>query len=191
MFGMGVNQQMNMGNFMNMGQNMGGNMGNMMGQNAMFGGMNMMNMNGLNGMNQMELAQFLMRYNGGQNFPMFGGFPMNMNMGMMGVNMNMPGGSQFGFPAARNQQPVANLFNEQVSSFKTIKNDNSSKDAKTVYPLKRSAYHVAISYKIYLDKLKREGRNFDNLDDIDPTKSARRVKSNQQGRSGNASNRKK
>ena len=61
---------------------------------------------------------------------------------------------------------------------------------KTVYPLKRSAYHVAIAYKIYLDKLKREGRNFDNLEEIDPTKSARRVKGNQQGRANNNSNKK-
>lgn len=57
--------------------------------------------------------------------------------------------------------------------------------------MKRSAYHVAISYKIYLDKLKREGRSFDNLEDIDPTKSARRIKNSQNANNGSASNKKK
>lgn len=55
-----------------------------------------------------------------------------------------------------------------------------------MYPLKRSAYHVAIAYKIYLDKLKREGRSFETLEEIDPTKSARRIKSNQQQQAKNA-----
>jgi uncharacterized damage-inducible protein DinB len=51
---------------------------------------------------------------------------------------------------------------------------------KVAYPLKRSAFHIAISYKIYLDKLKKEGQSIDSLDDIDPTRNARRIKSNQQ-----------
>lgn len=113
MFGMGGNQQMNMANFMNMSQNMGQGMGQAMGQmmgpNNMFGNMNMMSMTNGTGLSQMELAQFLMRYNN-SNFPMFGGFPMNMNMGMMGLNMGMGNTPQFGFQAARNQQPVVNLF---------------------------------------------------------------------------------
>lgn len=54
------------------------------------------------------------------------------------------------------------------------------KETTSVYPLKRAAFHIAIAYKIYLDKIKQEGRSIENLDDIDPTKNARRVKNNQQ-----------
>ena len=84
---------------------------------------------------------------------------MNMqNMQMMGMNMNMGNNLQFGMQP-RNMQQTQSLFSEQVNKFKTVK-DEPRPDAKAVYPLKRSAYHVAISYKIYLDKLKREGRSF-------------------------------
>jgi hypothetical protein len=48
-----------------------------------------------------------------------------------------------------------------------------------VYNLKRSAFHAGIAYKIYLDKLKKEGVSFENLEEIDPTRNARRVKSGQ------------
>jgi hypothetical protein len=50
---------------------------------------------------------------------------------------------------------------------------------------------VAISYKIYLDRLKKEGQTFENLDDIDPTKNARRIKSSQQGKTGREASKKK
>lgn len=59
---------------------------------------------------------------------MFNNFPMNMNMGnmnnmgMMNMNVNMNNNSQFGFQPSRNQQSTHSLFNEQVSSFKSIKN---------------------------------------------------------------------
>ena len=56
----------------------------------------------------------------------------------------------------------------------------ATKETTSVYPLKRAAFHIAIAYKIYLDKIKQEGRSIENLDDIDPTKNARRVKNNQQ-----------
>ena len=108
------------------------------------------------------------------------------NMGNMGMmNMNVQGNQQQG--PMKVQQP-ANLFTEQLTRFRS---NDSGCDTKAVYPLKRSAYHVAISYKIYLDRLKKEGRTFDNLEDIDPTKSARRVKTHQGGRSGSNSLKKK
>lgn len=107
-----------------------------------------------------------------------------MNMNMMGIGMQ--GNPPFMFPGQNlNMKPVPNLFNQQVNSFKSNP-DKNSKDIKAVYPLKRSAYHVAIAYKIYLDKLKREGRSFETLEEIDPTKSARRIKSNQQQQAKNA-----
>lgn len=188
-----MNQPMNMGNYGGTPQNIQG----MVNGNPMMAGMNnggnMPNMGNLPNMpnlpmmnfgsniNQMELAQLLMRsLNPNQNMFMTG-VPLNMgagmNMNMMNMNMgNNPG---MNFQGNKPQQPPfnpVNLFREQLSSFKV-----NNKDAKTVFPLKRSAYHVAISYKIYLDKLKKEGRTFDNLDDIDPTKSARRVKTSQKG----------
>ena len=58
-----------------------------------------------------------------------------------------------------------------------------SKVWKWSFPLKRVAFHVGIAYKIYFDKMKTQGVNFLNLEEIDPTRHARRVKS-QQGRSG-------
>ena len=161
-------------------------MQNMMGQNPML--MNQLQMMAamsggmpnVNNMSQLEIAQMLMRFNN-PNCYYGGGFPMGMNMSMMGVNMhNM---SQM-FQNPMNQKPIVNLFNEQVSSFKSA-TTNSNKDLKTVYPLKRSAFHAAIAYKIYLDKLKREGRSFESLEDIDPTKSARRIKNNQQSGKNN------
>jgi hypothetical protein len=38
---------------------------------------------------------------------------------------------------------------------------------------------VAIAYKIYLDKLKKAGVSFEKLEDIDPTRNAKRIKSSQ------------
>lgn len=136
-----------------------------MGQNQMLNNLQMMGLSSTTNMSQMELAQLLMRYNNQGYF--YGGFPtigmngMNMNMNMMGIGMQ--GNSPFMFPSpSMNIKPVPNLFNEQVNSFKSNP-DKNSKDIKAVYPLKRSAYHVAIAYKIYLDKLKREGRSFETL----------------------------
>ena len=109
------------------------------------------------------------------------------NMGMMNMNMQGNQQQQQQQGPTKQQQP-ANLFNDQLTRFRS---NDSDRDTKAVYPLKRSAYHVAISYKIYLDRLKKEGRTFDNLEDIDPTKSARRVKTHQGGRSGSNSLKKK
>jgi hypothetical protein len=92
----------------------------------------------------------------------YGGYPMNMNMnmGMMGMGgMNNP----YMFPPPRlnpNPKPIPNLFNEQFNAFKASR-DSASPDIKTVYPLKRAAFHAAIAYKIYLDKLKRRGCTFE------------------------------
>ena len=112
----------------------------------------------------------------------YGGIPvmngMN-NMNMMGMAMpNMAGNSQYMYHQPKmNQKPIQNLFNEQVKTFKA--NDTNKKETKIAYPLKRSAFHVAIAYKIYLDRVKQQGLSFDNLEDIDPTKNARRIKSSQ------------
>jgi hypothetical protein len=44
---------------------------------------------------------------------------------------------------------------------------------------------VAIAYKIYLDQLKKQGNNFECLDDIDPTKNARKIKNQNQNQNKN------
>ena len=187
-----MNQPMNMGNYVGPPQNMQGmtnsnpmmpgmnNGGNMPNMGNLPNMPNMPNMPMMNfgNMNQMELTQLLMRsLNTNPNMFMTG-VPMNLGgMGMNMMNMNMGNNQGMNFQQAnKSQQPPVNLFKEQLSTFKV-----NNKDAKAVFPLKRSAYHVAISYKIYLDTLKKEGKSFDNLDDIDPTKSARRVKTNQKG----------
>jgi hypothetical protein len=141
------------------------NMANFLGMQGMVPGMvanpNMMN---LNGMNQMEIAQLLMRFNA-QNYmygsmPNMTDIPLGMNMGMMGLNL--PNGQPFMYPPQMRlpAKPIQNLFNEQVKTFKLPAPDNEVSNIKTAYPLKRSAFHVAISYKIYLDKLKKEGQSF-------------------------------
>ena len=139
-------------------------------------GMNPMNpMNGMNGMNMQQMEMLMRAF--GPNIFMGGIPPMGMNMNNNMMNMNMGPNNQYNAqPPKTSQQSSTNLFSEQLTTFKS---SDARPDVKTVYPLKRSAYHVAIAYKIYLDKLKKEGRSFDNLDDIDPTKSARRVKTNQ------------
>lgn len=114
-----------------------------------------------------------------------GGIPVGMNMNnlaMMGIGMqNIPGNQRFVPP----KDQKINLFTQQVKAFKTIE-QSTPKDPKVAYPLKRSAFHIAITYKIYLDKLKQEGRSLENLDDIDPTKNARRIKSSQQQQAKNS-----
>ena len=76
-------------------------------------------------------------------------------------------------------QPACNLFQQHL---KITANKNTNKAA---FPLKRAAYHVTIAYKIYLDKLQKQGVaiNYLALDEIDPTRHARRVKS-AQGQNG-------
>lgn len=49
--------------------------------------------------------------------------------------------------------PSCNLFNEHL---KITLNKNPSAN-KSAFPLKRTAYHVSIAYKIYLDKLQKQG----------------------------------
>ena len=75
-------------------------------------------------------------------------------------------------------KPFQNLFSEQVKAFNSHPPE-SKPSQKEVYPIKRSAFHAAIAYKIYLDKLKKAGASFENLEEIDPTRNARRIKSGQ------------
>lgn len=94
---------------------------------------------------------------------MYGGLPVGMNINnlpMMNLNpQNMQNQASNIFNQPRiNNKAFTNLFQEQVSSFKTVP-ESTTKDSKAAYPLKRSAFHIAIAYKIYLDKLKREGKN--------------------------------
>lgn len=102
------------------------------------------------------------------------GLPMQMNqlsMGMMqgylpnmqiGLNMKLLGmGMNNPLVMQQQSKPNLNLFNEQAKIYSTNKSDNNkSKNEKEVYPLKRAAFHVAIAYKIYLDKLKKGGASF-------------------------------
>ena len=50
---------------------------------------------------------------------------------------------------------------------------------------------MAISYKIYLDKLKQEDHAIESLDEIDPTRNARRIKNNQQHKNVKEASKKK
>lgn len=97
-----------------------------------------------------QMGQIPMRY------PMEGIMPgympmnMNMNMAMLGLGMNNQIMMQ-----PQPIKPILNLFREQVKTYSQQPPQTPSKNAKEVYPLKRTAYHVAIAYKIYLDKLKK------------------------------------
>ena len=91
----------------------------------------------------------------------YGGLPVGMNMNnlaMMSVNpqnlQNMQ--NQYNHASLKNRA-FTNLFQEQVTSFKTVQ-ESAEREAKSAYPLKRSAFHIAIAYKIYLDKLKKDGK---------------------------------
>jgi hypothetical protein len=140
--------------------NQNNNMTNFLGMQGIVPGMvrnpNMLNINGLN---QMEIAQLFMQLNA-QNYmygsvPNMGDIPLGMNIGMMGL------GQPFMFaPQMQPAKPIQNLFSEQVKTFKLPVTDNEISNIKTAYPLKRSAFHVAIAYKIYLDKLKKKGQSF-------------------------------
>ena len=96
-----------------------------------------------------------------QNY-IYGGLPASVglnNLGMMG--MGVPNMQNPHYLFAQNKaQPKTyqNLFSEQLKSFKTIEVAGEN-DFKAAYPLKRSAFHIAISYKIYLDKLKQAGKS--------------------------------
>ena len=87
-------------------------------------------------------------------------------------------------------KPFQNIFTEQVKAFNSFPPE-SKPNHKEVYPIKRSAFHAAIAYKIYLDKLKKEGATFENLEDIDPTRNARRIKSGQGSAKGKDSQKKR
>ena len=139
-------------NFMNLPPNLMQNLSGVLNQNPMLANLGMMGMNNVNGMSAMDLQQMLMRCNN-QNV-MFGGYPMNMNMnmGMMNMGVQPMNNGQIGITPKNDQRPISSLFNEQVSSFKS---QPENKDPKVVFPLKRSAYHAAISYRIYIDKLKK------------------------------------
>lgn len=59
--------------------------------------------------------------------------------------------------AEQSFRPFQNLFSEQVKAY-TQKNTQDGKKPKD-FPFKRAAYHVGIAYKIYLDRLQKEGKN--------------------------------
>ena len=185
----------------NNGANSGGNMPNMANMTNMgninninnLASLGMLNFNGMGQLSQIDMQRLLLQAINPNNPIMFNaGMPINFgnmaNMGMM--SMNMQGNPNLNYQNQNRGQANHSLFKEQLTRFKSY-DDAGSRDPKQVFPLKRSAYHVAISYKIYLDRLKKEGRNFDNLEDIDPTKSARRVKTNQGGKGGSQSVKKK
>jgi hypothetical protein len=106
-----------------------------------------------------------------------GYMPMNMSM-LMGLGLN----NQI-LMQQQTMKPFQNLFSEQVKSFSQpplqVPAPVGGRTLKETYPLKRSAFHVGIAYKIYLDKIKSEGGNLENMDEIDPTRHARRVKGGQ------------
>lgn len=79
------------------------------------------------------------------------------NLAMMGLNLsNTPLPPKNNFPLVRTEKPITNLFQEQLSSFK---GEQKPKDTRSAYPLKRSAFHIAIAYKIYLDKERKKGKS--------------------------------
>lgn len=109
----------------------------------------------LNGLSQIELAQLLIRFNPQY---MYNTLP---NITEMPLGMGANGQQIMSAPPVRAPvRPIQNLFSEQVKSFKLPAIDNEASNIKKAYPLKRSAFHVAIAYKIYLDKLKKEGETF-------------------------------
>lgn len=81
------------------------------------------------------------------------------NLGMMGMGVNMQSNSQYMYPQNRPvPKTYQNLFAEQLKVFKSSEG-LSQKDIKSVFPLKRSCFHISISYKVYLDKLKSAGKS--------------------------------
>lgn len=109
------------------------------------------------GVNQLNINQLLGQYPGQANAMRDSG--LGVNLGVIGINGLSMNASQL-YP-----KPIQNLFTEQVKNYNTDINNNVPKNqldkayAKKVYPLKRNAYHVTIAYKIYLDKLKKDGVN--------------------------------
>jgi hypothetical protein len=100
---------------------------------------------------------------------MYGGLPVGMNMNnlnIMGIGVpGMPNNPLLLNQNRNNMKPIPNLFSEQYKSFKTVEQNppDAPKDTSSVYPLKRAAFHIAIAYKIYLDKIKQEGRSIECL----------------------------
>lgn len=137
----------------------------------------MMGVNGINGLTPMQM-QLIMSYNNSQNF-LYGRMAGGMGMGMM--NMGVSNNQQFMYaPYRQNMKPIQNLFEQQLKSFKSVPAIGEERTIKKVYPLKISAYHVSIAYRIYLEKLKREGQNLQEMEEVDPTRSARKIKTNAQ-----------
>ena len=186
--------------------NMPGMMANMQSmQNSGNGGINQaMMLNQFSQMSQMNLNQ-LMRLCGSnpqmQQMMFSGGIPMSMNIsGMQGMasiggiagmpQMGMMGQMPQQMPMQNTQKPPQNLFSEHV---KSVLIESNKEKPKKMFPLKRASYHAAISYTIYLDRLKKEGVSLEkltNLEEIDPTRHARRVKT-QSGKSKDPQKKKK
>jgi hypothetical protein len=81
----------------------------------------------------------------------------------LGINFGVIGLNGLNINLNHFEKPI-NLFSEQVKNYNTnlintSKNQLDKAYVKKVYPLKRNAYHVTIAYKIYLDKLKKDGIN--------------------------------
>lgn len=95
----------------------------------------------------------------------------SLPMGMMGVGMGlgMPSSMYPLQPMAQPKPPV-NLFHEQVKALKQAsksqEKDRGGLTFKEAFPLKRSAYHVTIAYRIYLERLKKKGGQPVNLDSL-------------------------
>jgi hypothetical protein len=109
----------------------------------------------------MQMGQMPMRYppldNMAQNY--LPNMQLGLNMKFLGMGMN----NQLMVQQSQQQQfirPCQNLFAEQVKAYNNNKPTTIVSNPKEAYPLKRAAYHVAIAYKIYLDKLKKDGQNF-------------------------------
>ena len=106
------------------------------------------------GANPISINQLLGQYPAQANI--FRESSLGIGLGLIGLNgLNLNPNQMF-------QKPIQNLFSEQVKTYNTNINvpPNSQLDkayVKKVYPLKRNAYHVTIAYKIYLDKLKKDG----------------------------------
>jgi hypothetical protein len=126
----------------------------------------MMNMN----MSQMDL-EMLLRIPPNYIYNIPGLNMQGLPMGMMGVGMGlgMPSNMYPLQPMAQPKPPV-NLFHEQVKALKQAskspEKDRGGLSFKEAFPLKRSAYHVTIAYRIYLDKLKKKGGQLVNLDNL-------------------------